>query len=157
MNPKDPEEIKAFHILIKRAASKVARTVTAEIVDGYYDYLKDLPLDLIERAINHAYHDRDQEDRYIMTQIVSAIEIEQAASRIVEEQNRAERAKCPKCEGKKWIVEEKKDGPLVAHPCECLYNLASDALVAKGKSAWDRTNRRYWETIARSYEAYQKR
>lgn len=154
MNPKEKED---FAELIRKAANKMAKTVRADIVDAYYDYLKDYPLALIERAINQAYRERDPDDIYLRTQMVSSIEIEQAAKAIIEEEGQAERARCSKCGGMAWIVEERKDGRIVAHPCECLYNRASKALVAKGKSGKDRMNSRYWETIVKSYEAYQRR
>ena len=76
MNPKDPKEKEEFSRLIKKAGAKVAKTVTAEIIDAYCDYLKDYPLDLIERAINQAYRDRDQDDIWLKTQIVTSLEIE---------------------------------------------------------------------------------
>lgn len=151
------KEKKEFSELIQEAGNKVARTVTAGIVDAYYDYLKDFPLDLIERAINQAYHDRDPDDLFLKTQMVTSIEIEQMASRIVEEESRAEHAKCPKCGDRAWIEEERTDGRLVAHPCECLYNRATKALMMKSNSARGRKNFRHWETIVKSYEAYQRR
>ena len=157
MNPKDPNEKKAFHVLIKRAASKVSKIATVDIVDGHYDYLKDFPFDLIERAINRAYRNRDPDDIFLLTQMVSALEIEKAAVQIIEEESRAEEAKCPKCKGSSWLVEERKDGQLVAHPCECLYDKASKLLMMKNKSTRDRMNARCWGAIVRSYEAYQKR
>jgi len=153
----NPQEKGDFRKLIQKAGNKVARVVTADIVDAYYDYLKDFPLDLIEKAINQAYRDRDPDDLYLKTQMVTSIEIEQAASMIVEEKSNAEHAKCPKCEGKAWIVEQRATGQLVAHPCECLYNRAAEALVAKSQTAKFRKNFRHWETIVKSYEAYQRR
>ena len=146
-----PEFIK----LIKRAASKVAKIATAEIVDGYYDYLKDYPLDLIERAINQAYRDRDPDDLWLKTQMVTSLEIEQAAKSIIEEENRSEQARCSKCGGMRWIVEERADGSIVAHPCECLYKMVTDTL--KKKNTTTNKNRKYMEMIAASYEAYQRR
>lgn len=157
MNPNSPKEKEDFYVLIKRAASKVARTATADIVDGYYDYLKDFPLDLIERAINHAYRNRDPDDIFLLTQMVSSLEIEKAANGIVEEENRTEHAMCPKCEGRMWIIEERKDGRVITHPCECLYDKATKALVMKSSSVMGKKNSRYWKTIVRSYETYQKR
>jgi len=157
MNPKDPKEIEDFSDLIRKAANKMAKTATADIVDAYYDYLKDYPLALIERAINQAYRDRDPDDLYLRTQMVSSLEIELAAKAILEEEGRAERARCSKCGGMAWIVEERKDGRIVAHPCECLYNRAAKALIAKGKLGRDRRHARYYETIVKSYEAYQRR
>lgn len=154
MNPKDRED---FSELIKKAGNKVARIVTADIVDAYYDYLKDFPLGLIERAINRAYRNRDPEDIFLLTQMVSSLEVEKAAMQIIEEESRAEEARCPKCKGRSWLVEERKNGQLVAHPCECLYNKAAKALMMKSKSVRERKNVRYWGAIARSYEAYQKR
>ena len=152
-----PTEKADFRKLIQKAGNKVARNVTADIVDAYYDYLKDFPLGLIEKAINQAYHERDPDDLFLKTQMVTSIEIEQVASRIVEEESSAEHAKCPKCNGRTWIVEERATGQLIAHPCECLYNRAAEALVAKAQTAKGRKNFRHWETIVKSYEAYQKR
>lgn len=153
----NPSEKKEFSNLITKAGNRVARTVGADIVDAYYDDLKDFPLDLIERAISHAYHDRNPEDEFLKTKMVSSIEIENAANRIVEEESQKEHAKCPKCGGLAWIAEKRAIGQLVAHPCECLFNRASEALLARGKSSRDRMNRRHWEAIVRSYEAYQRR
>ena len=149
----NPQEKKDFSNLITKAGAKVARTVTADIVDAYYDDLKDFPLGLIERAISYAYHDRSPEDEFLKTKMVSSIEIEQAANKIVEEDSQKEYAKCPKCDGKAWIVGKRATGQLIAHPCVCLYNRASEMLAANSRSA----NRRHWETIVRSHEAYQRR
>ena len=87
--------------------------------------------------------------------MVTSLEIELAAKAIVVEEGRMERAKCSKCEGQRWIVEERKDGQLVAHPCECLYQMATDALQKKNTTA--RKNHKYLKVIANSYEAYQRR
>ena len=153
----DSKEKAEFRQLIQKAGNKVARTVTADVVDAYYDYLKDFPLGLIERAINQAYHERDPDDLFLKTQMVTSIEIEQVASRIVEEQSSAEHAKCPKCDGMAWIVPKRVDGRLIAHPCECLYARASEALASKSQTAMGRKNSRHWQTIVKSYEAYQGR
>ena len=144
-----------FAKLIKKAGAKVAKTTTAEIIDAYYDYLKDFPLDLIERAINQAYRDRDPDDIWLKTQIVTSLEIEQAAKAIITEEGQMEHARCSKCGGMRWIVEERKNGQLVAHPCECLYQMATEALKKKNTTA--RKNHKYLKMIARSYEAYQRR
>lgn len=153
----DSKEKGEFRQLIQKAGNKVARIVTADMVDAYYDYLKDFPLDLIERAINQAYHDRDPDDIFLKTQMITSLEIEQMASRIVEEESQVEHSKCPKCDGRAWIVEERATGQLVAHPCECLFDRASKALLTPNKSARDRINARSWKVIVKSYEAYQKR
>ena len=153
----DSKEKAEFRQLIQKAGNKVARTVTADVVDAYYDYLKDFPPDLIEKAINQAYHERDPDDVFLKTQMVTSIEIEQVATRIVEEASNAEHAKCPKCDGIAWIIEKRSDGRLVAHPCECLYNRASEALMGKSKTAQFRKNFRHWETIVKSYEIHQRR
>jgi len=153
----DSKEKGDFRKLIQKAGNRVARTVTADIVDAYYDDLKDFPLNLIERAINYAYHDRNPEDDFLKTKMVSSIEIVSAANRIAEEESQKENVRCPKCEGTAWIVEERATGQLVAHPCECLYNRAAEALVAKSQTAQFRKNFRHWETIVKCYEAYQKR
>lgn len=153
----DSKEKGDFRKLIQQAGNKVARVVTADIVDAYYDELKDFPLGLIGRAISYAYHDRSPEDDFLKTKMVSAIEIENAANKIAEEESSAENVKCPKCEGRAWIVEARATGQLVAHPCECLYNRAAEAMAAKAATARGRKNYRIWETIIKSYEAHQKR
>ena len=153
----DSKEKGDFRKLIQKAGNKVARNVTTEIVDAYYDYLKDFPLGLIEKAINQAYHERDPDDLFLKTQMVTSIEIEQVASRIVEEESDVEHVKCPKCGGRAWIVEERATGQLIAHPCECLYNRAAEALASKMLTATGRKNYRHWQTIVKGYEAYQKR
>ena len=150
----DVNEIEKFSELIKKAGNRVAMTVTDGIVDVYYDDLKDFPLDLIERAISYAYHDRNPEDDFLKTKMVSSLEIENAANRIVEEESQKEHAKCPKCDGLAWIIAERKDGKIIVHPCQCLYNKAIEMTTNKVQKY--RVNNRFREIIIKSYEAHQK-
>ncbi|MFH1625607.1 MAG: hypothetical protein ABID54_10720 [Pseudomonadota bacterium] len=155
--------------ILDNKATLVGRVIEKADVDAYFDYLQAFPLDLIDKAATQALRDRDPEDVFLKTQMVTAIEIEQAASRIIEVRSEAESGKCPMCGNSRWIAEnvrmkiKTKDGTekeiekLVAHPCECLYKMAADILRHKSRSHKDRENDHFRDTVIKSYEAYQKR
>lgn len=107
MNQKDKS---AFRKKLERAATAVGRRIGANEVDVFFMDLIEFPLDVVLKAIEKALRDRDPEDMYIITKLLTVNEIRGAARKVMAAP-RSKRSGCEKCEGTTWILPEPEPPP----------------------------------------------
>lgn len=99
------EDKATFYNKLSRAAIAVGKRIGHEEADVFFDELKEFPADVVLKAINKALRDRDPEDKYIITKLLTVIEIRDAARKIMLAPG-SRRSGCDKCEGTTWILPE---------------------------------------------------
>lgn len=139
---------------LKEMAIVTGRTIDDEDTKAYFNQLEEYPIKLVLKGMDRALRDRDPDDMFLKTVLVTVPEIRAAIEEIMkpsEEESRV--SKCKKCNGNGWITSEDKFKRLIARPCECLYETAKEALKKKGKpSHLDAFKKR----IINAYEYHQK-
>lgn len=136
-------------------ATVVGRTVDSDEADAYFNQLEEYPIDLITKGMDKALRDRDPTDIFIQNSIVTVPEIRAA----IEDMARPEEgqigtvAGCKKCNGGGWIMGQDEKKRTIAWPCQCLYNVAKEALGKKGKWSDDAWKKR----VISAYEYHQKK
>lgn len=104
---------------MERMARLVTRKTETDEIDSYFKYLQDYKIETIGRAIDKAYRDRDPDDVYLKTKMLSANEIKFAADDILKIEGGEKDFGCSKCIGG-WVVMKRSDAQPIAHRCECL-------------------------------------
>jgi len=152
----------SFSEIMRKAGMLVSKMISIEEIESRFEYLEDYPIKIIEKAVTYAYDSRDPQDEFLKTQIVTGLEIKNAANEIIETEGKktGSVSSCKVCHGNGWIAEEVRDasypkGHLVAHPCQCLYNSVKEELLHKRKFNPERDS--WLQTVVKCHEAYQRR
>lgn len=128
-------EFGEFSKALTEAARVVGKSIGEKDLKAIFNYLISYPLKVIIKAIDRALRKRDPDDIFQKTLLLTGPEIEQAAQEIIEETVPKEspgRVKnCPVCEGDGWLTFKDEEDHLLAYPCKCLYESASEALKRK--------------------------
>ena len=143
----------AFKIKMEKTAIKFDRKINDDQCDVYFDDLKDYPIEVVEKAMDQALRDRDPDDMFLIRAMLTIPEIRLAADDLISKNKVTGKLGCEKCGFTKgWIMETTKSGRFVAHPCDCLAEIARDELKRKGRTRADRDNDRHLEDILIAYE-----
>ena len=143
-----------FKESLERAARKVSKDISQNDVEFFYDELKEYPFEILKAAIIKAMDDRDPFDIYLHRAILTVQETKAAVEKILEGTLTEGRVGCERCGSNAWIMSEDEKGRLVAWPCECLYNVAKEALAAKKGGSHINTFRR---RVVKAYEHHEKK
>ncbi len=152
MHFNDKPELRKKLVEMGRA---VGRNIDTEDANAYFNQLEEFPIDLIARGMDKALRDRDPNDIYLRTTIVTVPEIRAAIEDLAkpEEGQLGTIASCQICHGTAWIMGHDKDKRAIAWPCACLYAVAKEALKTKSKST---SRENHNKRIVRAYEYHQQ-
>jgi len=142
-------------------ATSLSRTIDDEDVDIFFNQLEEHPIDLVVKGMDQALRDRDPEDPFLKTMMLTVPEIRAAIERITEpsDDEVATIRSCGSCHGKGWLTGKDGIGHFIARPCECLYNSARKALARKKsrQSSMDTSIDAFRRRIVKAYEYHQKK
>lgn len=137
---------------LKEMARGVGRPIDDTDMKAYFNQLEDYPISLVLKAMDKALHDRDPDDLYLRTMLITVPEILAAINDLMRppegEEGRVSR--CKKCNGDGWLTSVNKLGQMRAIPCECLYHEAKEKIKKKGKMRHD-DSYRAWIIMAFEY------
>jgi len=146
---------------IMKIATSLSRTIDDEDMSVFFNQLEEHPIELVIKGMDQALRDRDPDDPYIKTMMLTVPEIRGAIDRMTEIQEEEEGTiiGCKICKGIGWMTGMNGIGHLIAWPCECLYNSAKRALEKSGKrrSSMDRSIDAIKRKIVKAYEYHQKK
>jgi len=132
---------------------KLDRKLNEEQCQVFFDDLKDLPIEVVKRAMDLALHDRDPDDIYLTRAMPTTPEIRRAAEELIKDKKIKGKLGCEKCEPTKgWILEITKTGRAVAHPCDCMAEVVRAELKRKNRIRVDRMDDRLRESTLVAYE-----
>lgn len=145
-----------FSKKLKEVATVVGRTIDDEDTRAYFNQLEEYPIKLVLKGMDRALRDRDPNDEFLKTMLVTVPEIRTAIEDITRpmEDQEGRVSTCKKCNGNGWLTSEDKLGRLIARPCECLYQVTKETLKKKGKKMSHLDA--YRKRIINAYKYYQK-
>lgn len=126
------EDKAQFYQRLSQAAIKVGRKIGREEADVFFNDLQEYPINVILKAIDKALHDRDPEDRYITTALLTIPEIRGAVRKVLTAPG-IKKSGCDKCSGSTWILEKVKGMQPIAHRCECWLAVMAAKKTSQGK------------------------
>ena len=143
----------AFRTKMEKIARKVDRKLDVEQSDVFFDDLKDFPINVVEKAMDLALRDRDPDDAFLTRAMLTVPEIRRAAEELIKDKKVIGKIGCEKClPTKGWILEITETGRAIAHPCDCLAEVAKAELKRKSRNRADRMDDRHREGILVAYE-----
>lgn len=140
-------------------ATALGRTVDDYDVDVFFKQLADHGIGVILKGMDRAMRDRDPNDQYLKTMMLTVPEIRAAIDNMAEQQIEEVSAMgaCSICHGSGWMVGKGEAGQMITWPCECLYNAAKKALKKAGRrSSMDSSLDYMRARIVRVYEGHHK-
>jgi len=143
----------AFMKKLNHIAIKLDRKLNDEQCEVFFDDLKDLTIEVVERAMDLALRDRDPDDVFLTRAMLTTPEIRRAAEELIKDTKVKGMLGCEKCEPTKgWILEITKTGRAVARPCDCLAEIVRTHLKKKNRTRTDRDYDKYRESTLVAYE-----
>jgi len=127
----DFEDRKDFANQMVEMAAIVQRPVDDEDIAAYFNHLKEYPLGLVCDAMDKAFRDRDPQDMYMKTLLITVPEIQTAIDEMLAVEHKALKIGCKECNDTGLILKNRKDKSIYAIKCKCL--LAAIAARKKGK------------------------
>lgn len=154
-------EIGTFSKKLAWAASVQSKSVGKTEAENMFEFLVDLPINAVLQGIERALKKRDPDDVFEKSTLLSGVEIRRAAEEIIEAGGSKEKtgpiSGCKPCDGTGWLTNEDEKGRLVAHPCECLYNVAKEALARKKRiGSQDADMDKFRRQTVGAYEHHEK-
>jgi len=145
----------AFMKKLNHIAIKLDRKLNEEQCQVFFDDLKDLTIDVVERAMDLALRDRDPDDVFLTRAMLTIPEIRRAAEELIKDKDKKVKGRlgCEKClPTKGWILGITKTGRAVASPCDCLADIVRAHLKKKNRTRADRIDDKHREDILVAYE-----
>lgn len=88
------------------------------LIEGYWENLKEYPLEVIKRAMNNAIRARDNDPSQYFGVMIKVMEVRTEAQRILQAGPKiGKQMGCRKCING-WIMNKDETGP-IAKPCTC--------------------------------------
>lgn len=112
------EDKRTFFKKLEAAATALGRKIGKDEGKVFFDSLIEYSIETVCAAIDKALRDRDPQDIYLTTKLLTVPEIRFAAITIMNESSDRSRSGCKECNYTSWIL-EKKDGRDVAVRCGC--------------------------------------